>query len=278
MAGNEAGTLSERALTTTQSPSSYGDASHPSNGGHNEPFNAQKTTADAFMQLVRASNNAGHRITTALIENTVRNEREIVGLARDWVARPFDLFSFFGSLAEAATRSQQHNFELASHLIEEGIAFQEEAAKDLQLAAIASNSAVQATTWGILRVPSRWLPGVSIIDRMEEEAALLRLEVAKLRAELDQSAAYAAELKSDGELREHMSEVTTAHAAGSELGLFILHKFGEQQSIPIPEVSSNLNGPDGCLAIARLLKAGLIDEDGVSYYLTPSGREILKAL
>jgi len=76
-------------------------------------------------------------------------------------------------------------------------------------------------------------------------------------------------------LRENQHELEVAHAAGSELGLFILHKIAGRDSMRTSELSANLVGPESLIAFARLIKAGLLDESGEFVYVTPSGRQVL---
>lgn len=77
-------------------------------------------------------------------------------------------------------------------------------------------------------------------------------------------------------LRERERQLAAADAMLSTLGLFIGQKIGESAAgVLIDEVVANLDGAGGWLAIARLIKAGLVDEDGRSFYLTPDGEELL---
>lgn len=62
------------------------------------------------------------------------------------------------------------------------------------------------------------------------------------------------------------------------LGMFILHTVSAAENgIPLADVAENLRGPAGWVAVARLIRAGLLDENGLTIYATPSGRSAAEA-
>jgi hypothetical protein len=80
-------------------------------------------------------------------------------------------------------------------------------------------------------------------------------------------------------LRERERQIAAADAVLSTLGLFIAQKIGESDGgVLIDEVAANLDGAEGWLAIARLMKAGLVDENGRSFYLSPEGEHLVKEI
>jgi hypothetical protein len=80
-------------------------------------------------------------------------------------------------------------------------------------------------------------------------------------------------------LRERERQIAAADAVLSTLGLFIARKIGESDGgVLIDEVVANLDGAEGWLAIARLMKAGLVDENGRSFYLSPEGEHLVKEI
>ena len=110
---------------------------------------------------------------------------------------------------------------------------------------------------------------------MESEIVRLSAENSALCEQLAEAEAEAAELRRDLALLRNQQELDASHAAGSELALFILHKIAQARTIGISEVASNIEGQEGWLAVARLLKGRMIDEDGSSFSVTPSGRKTL---
>jgi hypothetical protein len=57
------------------------------------------------------------------------------------------------------------------------------------------------------------------------------------------------------------------------LGMFLLQRIAERDGgVSFGELADNFDGVDGWVIIARLLRAGLLDENGLSVYATSSGR------
>ena len=84
-------------------------------------------------------------------------------------------------------------------------------------------------------------------------------------------------LERERKIHQQEIEIAVAHAASTELGLFILHKIAEAgEGVPLGEVDANLQGPEGWLAVARLMKAGLVDENGRTLYSTSAGEQVLE--
>lgn len=59
----------------------------------------------------------------------------------------------------------------------------------------------------------------------------------------------------------------------SPIGMFLLQQIADADSgVLLSEVAQNVRSGPAWLALARLLRAGLIDENGRSLYATESGR------
>lgn len=64
-----------------------------------------------------------------------------------------------------------------------------------------------------------------------------------------------------------------ADAMLDRLGMFLLHTIvGVDGGVRLDSVAENLQGSAGWIAIARLVRAGLLDENGRTLYATPAGR------
>lgn len=62
------------------------------------------------------------------------------------------------------------------------------------------------------------------------------------------------------------------------LGMFLLQLVADaDEGVPLGEVAEHLRGSAGWLALARLIRAGFVDENGLTVYATPSGRRAAEA-
>ena len=75
-------------------------------------FEAINASSDAFIDVVRAANDRGHRVSTAFIEAAQEGQREAVELAKKWSASPFDLFGIYSAMVEATTKGQSRALEV----------------------------------------------------------------------------------------------------------------------------------------------------------------------
>lgn len=75
-------------------------------------FEAINTSSDAFIDVVRAANDRGHRVSTALIEAAQEGQRESVEMAKKWAAAPLDLFSVYSAIVETATKGQSRALDV----------------------------------------------------------------------------------------------------------------------------------------------------------------------
>lgn len=115
----------------------------------------------------------------------------------------------------------------------------------------------------------------SQFEPLHSEVTALWATASGLRQKLSSAESKIGELEQNQEWRESGEELYISYAGGSELGLFILQMASQVDSLPIAEAADNLATGDGWIAVARLLKAGLLDENGKSLYLTTAGEKFL---
>ena len=108
-------------------------------------FEALNDSSDALIDAVRAANDRGHRVSTAIIESAQEGQREAIELAKKWIAAPFDFAGFYSTLIEGATRAQGRTLEVTRQWFGELADAQKETREILQRVAQANRSANEAT-------------------------------------------------------------------------------------------------------------------------------------
>lgn len=103
---------------------------------------------DALIDAVRAANDRGHRVSTALIEDAQRGQREAAELAKKWAEAPLDVVGFSGSLIDTTTKAQSRSIEAARQWFGEMAEAQQETRQALQRVLTASRSAGEASVSG----------------------------------------------------------------------------------------------------------------------------------
>jgi hypothetical protein len=107
-------------------------------------FEAWNEGSDALIDVVRAANDRGHRVTTALIEEAQENQRASVDLARKWAAAPFDFFALYGSLVESSTKAQGRALDISRQWFSELADIQKEGRDSLQRVTAANRTIGEA--------------------------------------------------------------------------------------------------------------------------------------
>ena len=108
-------------------------------------FEALNERSDALIDAVRAANDRGHRVSTALIESAQEGQREAVELAKKWIAAPFDVAGLYSTLIESATRAQGRALEVTRQWFGEMADAQKETREILQRVVQANRAANEAT-------------------------------------------------------------------------------------------------------------------------------------
>lgn len=82
-------------------------------------FDALSESYAAMLDAIKAANERGHRVSSTLIEEASKGQREAIDLAKKWAQAPTDLPGFYGSVVEATTKAQGRALELAREWFEE---------------------------------------------------------------------------------------------------------------------------------------------------------------
>ena len=82
-------------------------------------YEALNETSDALIDAIRAANNRGHRLTTALIEQAQENQRDVVEITRKWAAAPFDVIGLMSSVTESTTKAQGRSLDATRQIFGE---------------------------------------------------------------------------------------------------------------------------------------------------------------
>ena len=114
------------------------------NNGAAKFFDAMNESYDALIDGIRATNERGHRISAALIEDTQRGQREVVELAKKWADAPLDLIGFYSSVLEATTKAQTRALEVTRQWVGEMTEAQKETRDVLQRIVSANRNAGEA--------------------------------------------------------------------------------------------------------------------------------------
>ena len=107
-------------------------------------FDALNEGYDALIDAVRAANDRGHRVSTALLEDAQRGQREAVDLAKKWAEAPFDLVGFYSSVVDVSSKAQGRSLEVARQWFGEMADAQQETREVLQRMIRANRSAGEA--------------------------------------------------------------------------------------------------------------------------------------
>ena len=111
-------------------------------------FDALNEGYDALIDAVRATNDRGHRVSTALIEDAQRGQREAVDLTRKWIEAPLDVVGLSGSVIDTATKAQSRSLEATRQWFGEMADAQKESRQMLQRLVGAGRGAGEAAVSG----------------------------------------------------------------------------------------------------------------------------------
>ena len=108
-------------------------------------YEALNETSDALVDAIRAANNRGHRLTTALIEQAQENQRDVVEITRKWAAAPFDVIGLMSSVTESTTKAQGRALDATRQIFGEFSDIQKETRDVVQRVIDANRSAGEAS-------------------------------------------------------------------------------------------------------------------------------------
>lgn len=108
-------------------------------------FEAANASSDAFIDAVRAANDRGHRVSTAVIEAAQEGQREAVELAKKWAAAPLDVFSIYSAIVETTTKAQSRAMDVTRQWFGEMADAQKESRQFVERMMSANRTASEAS-------------------------------------------------------------------------------------------------------------------------------------
>jgi hypothetical protein len=108
-------------------------------------FEAVNESSDTLIDAIRAGNDRNHRIATGMIEEAQEGQRELVDLAKKWVANPLDILGFYSSIVDSTTKAQARGLDITRQWFAEMAAMQKETRQVLQKLATANRNAGEAS-------------------------------------------------------------------------------------------------------------------------------------
>jgi len=82
-------------------------------------FEALTDSYDAIIDAIKASNERGYRVSSTLLTEAQRGQREAVQLGRQFAGDPTDVGGFYRTLMESTTKAQGRALELARQMFDE---------------------------------------------------------------------------------------------------------------------------------------------------------------
>jgi hypothetical protein len=107
-------------------------------------FEAVNESYDAFIDGIRKANERTHRLSTAVIEDAQRAQREAIDLTRKWIDAPFDVQAMANRAVDVATKAQGRTLDATRQFFSELAEAQTEARDVLQRMISANRSAGEA--------------------------------------------------------------------------------------------------------------------------------------
>ena len=114
------------------------------NGTANRVYDSLNDGYDAIIDAVRAANDRGHRVSTALIEDAQRSQREAVELVKRWADAPLDILGLYSVFVENTTKVQSRALEATREWFGEMANAQQENRQVIQRIATANRAAGEA--------------------------------------------------------------------------------------------------------------------------------------
>jgi len=82
-------------------------------------FNALTESYDAIIEAIKAGNERGYRVSTNLLAEAQRGQRESVEIGKQFAADPTDIGAFYRAVMESTTKAQGRALELARQMFDE---------------------------------------------------------------------------------------------------------------------------------------------------------------
>ena len=159
-------------------------------------FEALNDSYDAIIDAIKAGNERGYRISSALLSEAQRGQREAVDLGRKFADDPTDVAGFYRAMMESTTKAQGRALELTrqmfSELSESGGETRETIEKVVRAQRAAGEAAVEAARDVAGTTAERVRTGVSrVTNRAAGKAEEAAGDVAEAAAKTRKSTAAA---------------------------------------------------------------------------------------
>lgn len=82
-------------------------------------FEALSESYDAIISAIKAGNERGYRVSTNLLDEATKGQREALDLGRKFAEDPTDVGGFYRAMMESATKAQGRALELARQMFDE---------------------------------------------------------------------------------------------------------------------------------------------------------------
>lgn len=107
-------------------------------------FEALTESYDAIIEAIRSGNERGYRISTNLLTEAQRGQREAIELGKKFAEDPTDVGGFYRAAMESTTKAQGRALELARQMFDEMSESRSEAREAIERVVKAQRSAGEA--------------------------------------------------------------------------------------------------------------------------------------
>ncbi len=107
-------------------------------------FEALTESYDAIIEAIKAGNERGYRVSTNLLGEAQRGQREAIDLGRKFAGDPTDIGGFYRAMMESTTKAQGRALELARQMFDELSESRSEARETIEKVVKAQRAAGEA--------------------------------------------------------------------------------------------------------------------------------------
>ncbi len=107
-------------------------------------FEALTESYDAIIEAIKAGNERGYRVSSTLLGEAQRGQREAVDLGRKFADDPTDIGGFYRAMMESTTKAQGRALELARQMFDELSESRSEARETIEKVVKAQRAAGEA--------------------------------------------------------------------------------------------------------------------------------------
>jgi len=107
-------------------------------------FNALSESYAAMLDAIKAGNERGYRVSSTLIEEARKGQREAIELGKKWAQAPTDIPALYGAVIELMTKAQSRALELAREWVDDLAESRQDAREVIRRVVNANRSAAEA--------------------------------------------------------------------------------------------------------------------------------------